>query len=35
MSGALMEKVWGLIGMDTQEEEEYEFFLEEKILCLV
>ena len=24
MSGALMEKVWGLIGMDTQEEEEYE-----------
>ncbi len=24
MSGALMEKVWGLFGMDTQEEEEYE-----------
>ena len=24
MSGALMEKVWGLFGMDTPEEEEYE-----------
>ena len=24
MSGALMDKVWGLFGMDTQEEEDYE-----------